>query len=86
MGDDYDLKDRKRKCEQCDQKGRLCFSIFGHFQQWKFALKYIIFAKVDSKFRQMLKDRQPLSNVFKILSTQQNFAQSGHTVHILKTK
>ena len=39
-----------RNCEQCDQKARLCFSIFVHFQQRKFALEYIIFAKEDSKF------------------------------------
>ena len=38
---------------QCDQMA-VFFSIFGHWEQWKFAQKYKIFAKVGSQFCQIL--------------------------------
>ena len=54
---------------QCDQMARLFFSIFGRLNSE--ILPYCIyFAKVDSKFSQLLKAPQTLPNVFK-------FCQSG---------
>ena len=47
------------------------FSIFGHLQQWKFALKHQIFAKADSKFC------QTLNNAFKIFIIINIFCVSG---------
>ena len=49
---------------QCDQMARLFFSIFGRLNSE--ILPYCIyFAKVDSKFYQLLKAPQTLPNVFK---------------------
>ena len=49
------------------------YIIFQHLEQWKFAQKYKIFAKVGSQFCQILKKWQMFFPKWR------NFAKSGHT-------
>ena len=55
-------------------------SIFGHLEQWKYAQKYEIFAKVGSQFCQILNSySRKGQKLIKIIPKWGNFAKSGHT-------
>ena len=58
----------------------LIISIFGHLEQWKFAKKYHIFAKVSSQFCPILNSySRKVQKRYKIMPKWPNFAKSGRT-------
>ena len=56
-----------------------CFSIFGHFQRWKFAHKHTNCTRDSWKLCPKLNKPYILPNIFKYLSKWWNSAKSGHT-------
>ena len=60
----------------------IIFSIFGHLEEWKFAQKFKIFAKVSLQFCQILNYCSTNGQNNKILPKRRNFAKPGHTARL----